>query len=91
MTNMNDLKVRIRNMLMDYIGRTEKSLPSPDLLDCWLKTYADFLQVLPVSRTSRRPSQCPIKNSRLKRTLDKLNLLEELMQCQPIKRIQYDL
>lgn len=88
--DMKDSKLRIRNMLLGYIARTGDRLPSPHLLDCWLSTYAEFLYLTNALRTSQSSPQLCTENGSLKRTQDKLNLLEEIMQCKPIQRFQYE-
>lgn len=92
MRNMNNTtKLQVRNRLLNYVSKQMNYRPDPVLIDRWLELYADFLFYLGADKesygsTGSNSQQAIINRANLKRTQEKLNLLEAKIGCQPIQR-----
>lgn len=87
----NTTKLQVRNRLLNYVSKQMNYRPDPVLIDRWLELYADFLFYLGAGKesygsTGSNIQQAIINRANLKRTQEKLNLLEAKIGCQPIQR-----
>lgn len=92
---MKNTRKQIRIRLQKYIKEMLGCQPDSALLDRWLVSYSDFLRYKeaidnPAPQTQSESHPC-LKYICLARIESELDLLEELMRCQPITRYSYEL